>query len=183
MTVVVEARERSGSLITADVAPDLGREVGAVPGPGRRRASPAGTNALLADGAHADPRRPGRPRSRCSGVGVRRGVRRGRARARAASCARVLDAGRAGRGERPTPLAAAARARRRATPRSRWPGSSCSATCGATPLGRYARTALTRRAATERSLALTREPSDRIPAVPRRSPARTPAAAPASRPT
>jgi DNA processing protein len=51
MTVVVEARERSGSLITADLAASLNREVGAVPGlvgtsPG------AGTNALIHDGAH-----------------------------------------------------------------------------------------------------------------------------------
>jgi DNA processing protein len=50
MTVVVEARERSGSLITAEMASDLSREVGAVPG--RVGASPAaGTNALLRDGA------------------------------------------------------------------------------------------------------------------------------------
>jgi DNA processing protein len=49
MTVVVEARERSGSLITASMAEDLGREVGAVPG--RVGSSPAaGTNALLRDG-------------------------------------------------------------------------------------------------------------------------------------
>jgi DNA processing protein len=50
MTVVVEAAERSGSLITAEVAADLGRDVGAVPGPvmsWRAR----GTNALLHDGA------------------------------------------------------------------------------------------------------------------------------------
>jgi DNA processing protein len=50
MTVVVEARERSGSLITADMAAHLNREVGAVPG--RVGSSPAaGTNGLLRDGA------------------------------------------------------------------------------------------------------------------------------------
>jgi DNA processing protein len=50
MTVVVEAAQRSGSLITADLAADLGREVGAVPGPVTSRAS-AGPNNLLAGGA------------------------------------------------------------------------------------------------------------------------------------
>ena len=50
MTVVVEAAERSGSLITAEFAADLGREVGAVPGPVTTWRS-AGTNALLRDGA------------------------------------------------------------------------------------------------------------------------------------
>ena len=50
LVVIVEAAERSGSLITADIAMDLGRDVGAVPG------SPlswrcAGTNQLLRDGA------------------------------------------------------------------------------------------------------------------------------------
>jgi len=50
MTVVVEAAERSGSLITAEFAADLGREVGAVPGPVMAWRS-AGTNALLRDGA------------------------------------------------------------------------------------------------------------------------------------
>jgi DNA processing protein len=51
MTVVVEGAERSGSLITAEFAHDLGREVGAVPG---QVTSPLarGPNALLADGAH-----------------------------------------------------------------------------------------------------------------------------------
>jgi DNA processing protein len=50
LTVVVEAAERSGSLITADLALRLGREVAAIPGP---VVSPlnAGTNALLRDGA------------------------------------------------------------------------------------------------------------------------------------
>lgn len=50
MTVVVEAAERSGSLITADLAADLGRDLGAVPGPVGSRLS-AGPNALLAGGA------------------------------------------------------------------------------------------------------------------------------------
>jgi DNA processing protein len=72
--VVVEAEERSGSLITADIAADLGRPVGAVPGSvvGTRS---AGSNALLHDGAavvrdardaldlaaQPQPRPPGRP--------------------------------------------------------------------------------------------------------------------------
>jgi len=50
VTVVVEAGERSGSLITAGQAADLGRDVAAVPG---LVSSPlaAGANALIADGA------------------------------------------------------------------------------------------------------------------------------------
>jgi len=51
MTIVVEAATRSGSLITMDLAADLGRDLGAVPGPVTSRAS-AGPNALLASGAH-----------------------------------------------------------------------------------------------------------------------------------
>ena len=51
MTVVVEAAGRSGSLITSDLASDLGREVGAVPGPVGARMS-VGTNDLISDGAH-----------------------------------------------------------------------------------------------------------------------------------
>jgi DNA processing protein len=50
VTLVVEAAERSGSLITAELALDLGRDVGAVPGPVLSWRS-AGTNALLRDGA------------------------------------------------------------------------------------------------------------------------------------
>lgn len=51
LTIVVEAAEGSGSLITADFARQLGRDVGAVPG--HVTASRArGTNALLFDGAH-----------------------------------------------------------------------------------------------------------------------------------
>jgi DNA processing protein len=51
MTVIVEAGERSGALLTAGVARSLGRAVGAVPG---KVTSPlsSGPNALLAAGAH-----------------------------------------------------------------------------------------------------------------------------------
>jgi DNA processing protein len=50
MTVVVEAAERSGSLITAEMAQDLARDVGAVPGRVDGRLA-KGPNGLLADGA------------------------------------------------------------------------------------------------------------------------------------
>ncbi len=50
ITVVVEAARHSGSLITSSLASDLGRDVGAVPGPVGARMS-IGTNDLIADGA------------------------------------------------------------------------------------------------------------------------------------
>jgi len=50
LTIVVEAATRSGSLITADLATDIGRTVAAVPGPVTSRAS-AGANELLHAGA------------------------------------------------------------------------------------------------------------------------------------
>ncbi len=50
MTVVVEAAERSGSLITTTMAADLGREIGAVPGQVTSPLS-AGANSLIDDGA------------------------------------------------------------------------------------------------------------------------------------
>lgn len=50
VTIVVEAAERSGSLITAEMAQDLGRIVAAVPGAVTNPMA-AGTNALLRDGA------------------------------------------------------------------------------------------------------------------------------------
>ncbi len=50
MTVVIEAGEASGTLITADFAQDLGRALGAVPGRVSTRAA-AGSNRLLREGA------------------------------------------------------------------------------------------------------------------------------------
>jgi len=50
MTIVVQGTARSGSLITARRARELGRDVGAVPG-NVDNALSAGTNALIADGA------------------------------------------------------------------------------------------------------------------------------------
>jgi DNA processing protein len=50
MTVVVEAGEASGTLITADFAQDLGRTLGVVPGRVSTRAA-AGSNRLLREGA------------------------------------------------------------------------------------------------------------------------------------
>lgn len=50
VTVIVEAREASGSLVTAKVARSLGNEVGAVPGQATSICS-VGTNALLANDA------------------------------------------------------------------------------------------------------------------------------------
>jgi len=50
VTVVVEAAERSGSLITAQMALESGRQVGAVPGPVNSWRS-SGCNKLLAEGA------------------------------------------------------------------------------------------------------------------------------------
>ena len=55
ITVVVEAAQPSGSLITANRALELDREVGAVPGPVTSSVS-EGTNDLLVDGGGADPR-------------------------------------------------------------------------------------------------------------------------------
>jgi DNA processing protein len=51
LTVVVEAAPRSGALVTAAVAREIGREVGAVPGQVTSGLA-TGTNALIADGAH-----------------------------------------------------------------------------------------------------------------------------------
>jgi len=70
MTVVVEAAEPSGSLITADFARDLGRLVGAVPGRVTTRVA-MGSNRLLQDGA-AVVMGPEDVLDQLYGVGVRR---------------------------------------------------------------------------------------------------------------
>jgi predicted Rossmann fold nucleotide-binding protein DprA/Smf involved in DNA uptake len=51
LTVVIEAPQKSGALITADVALQYNREVGAVPGSILSNTS-KGTNHLIKDGAH-----------------------------------------------------------------------------------------------------------------------------------
>jgi DNA processing protein len=51
LTIVVEAGEKSGAIITADHALDLGRSLGAVPGPIDQPQS-AGSNGLLRECAH-----------------------------------------------------------------------------------------------------------------------------------
>jgi DNA processing protein len=51
VVIVVEAAQKSGALITAEVALELGRTVAAVPGPIDAPGS-VGTNALIRDGAH-----------------------------------------------------------------------------------------------------------------------------------
>ena len=128
MTVVVEAAERSGSLITAEVAADLGRDVGALPGAVTSWRS-KGTNALLHDGAvlvrDADD-------VLDAVLGLDRHVRRPTRRAglepRLASLLRAVAGGR-------DTLAALARsAGPGAVARSRRsPSSSCSAGCAASP--------------------------------------------------
>ncbi len=75
ITVVVEAAQPSGSLITARRALELGRELGAVPGPVTSRVS-EGTNGLLADGA-APIRHAQDVLDRLLGVGVSEVGRRG----------------------------------------------------------------------------------------------------------
>jgi DNA processing protein len=68
MTVVVEAAQPSGSLITARRALELGRQVGAVPGPVTSSVS-EGTNGLIVDGAPAI-RGPQDVLDRLLGVGI-----------------------------------------------------------------------------------------------------------------
>ncbi len=88
-TVVVEARERSGALITADLALEEGREVFAVPGEITSALS-AGTNALLRIGrygAHLGGRRAGGVRHVARAAATRRVVAIGRA----SCCARLRD--------------------------------------------------------------------------------------------
>ena len=124
-TIVVEARERSGSLITADLALEEGREVFAVPGEITSGLS-RGTNALLRLGAT--------PLTAATDVleafGHRAACRR--ASARLAGCSEACSP----RSTRvPRPPTSSSRVRlstraplRRRSPSSSWPGSSRAAT-------------------------------------------------------
>ena len=126
MTIVVEAARRSGSLITAEIAIDIGREVGAVPGPVTAWRS-AGTNALLRDGATVI-------RDAADALDVAVGVDRHEA-------AVLHLEPRLRRCWARSPTAATRSRRWRARPRRsrrRWrpsPSSSCWDTCGARPAG------------------------------------------------
>ncbi len=71
MTVVVEAGERSGALVTARLTGELGRPVGAVPGR-VTTARAAGSNGLLAAGGASLVRGPQDVLDRLFGEGVRR---------------------------------------------------------------------------------------------------------------
>jgi DNA processing protein len=102
MTVVVEGTVRSGSLITAGFAGDLGRDVGAVPGQ-VTSALAAGPNALLAEGASVI-RSAGDVLDVLYGVGTRE-IRRDEAPALAPRLAALLDAVERGQGS-PDALAA-----------------------------------------------------------------------------
>ena len=95
MTVVVEAADPSGSLITARFATHLGRTVGAVPGPVTARRS-QGSNQLLFDGAVVV-RGVQEVLDELYGVGVRPAARAAPARLDAVE-ARLLDAVEAGVG-------------------------------------------------------------------------------------
>ncbi len=182
-TVVVEATERSGSLTTADFATQLGRPVGAVPGPVTSRFS-AGTNGLLAAGAGVvrDTRDvldqllgPSAP----SAAARRAAAGPARAAPARACSTRSSAATAASPSSRPTP------ARRRPGPRRTSPTSSCAASSGASSAAATSapwspgHDRGSRRAPAsypERHVRARRPPCSR-------SPAPTPAAAPGSRPT
>jgi DNA processing protein len=103
LTVVVEAAQRSGALITARLARDLGRDVGAVPGRATMRLA-AGTNALIADGAHLIAGAQDALDVAC-GVGTRAAPGQGDASALEPHLAKVLHAVEQGR-DTPAALAA-----------------------------------------------------------------------------
>ena len=127
LTIVVEATERSGSLITADLAQELGRAVGAVPGPVTARA----LRGIQRPAARRRARHPPRPGRAGRGARHRRGDRahrpprpRSSSRRCAGCCAAWRTAATPSRRSRP-------RRRRRSTRSRASASSSCWASCGA----------------------------------------------------
>ena len=179
MTLVVEAADPSGSLITADFAKDLGRCVAAVPG--RVTSSVAqGTNSLLKEGAAAITGTDD-VLDELFGVGVRHAPK-----VRAACAApddpvlrAVLDAADAAPPWRRSPARPAARPRRPAPRWAAWrpTGTWCAATSGAGS-GQRAEASAGRPPILPCPWPLTAASPECY-----RSPARIRAVAPASRPT
>ncbi len=122
MTVMVEARDPSGSRITADVALELGRDVGGMPGPIGSPLS-AGPHALIRDGAQLI-RGAQDVLDGLLGVGALTAERIGPELD--AECARALGA--VGSGSATSPMSPRARASTPPAGPSPWPGWSCSAT-------------------------------------------------------
>ena len=141
MTVVVEAADPSGSLITAEFAQDLGRVVGAVPGRVTARMA-TGSNSLLRDGA-AVVRSPEDVLDDLLGAGAASRVVADRRpacgwRGSRRSCGGCSRRSRRGRARARSPRRPASAHVRRAP---RWRGSSRRGWWFAEPLGGYERAA------------------------------------------